>query len=220
MPAFDLAHDSQILQRDDVIGQRFNLTPSFVVHVGLHDADEQKAVFDTKVTAVHMRPPLRQGSVVRTHVAGCVPLTNDEIKEVAAWIQEVDDEYSAAQVGKKGQYHIYPHAKDITDPNRGVRRYRRYSCAGFVLDGYAQVEIDLLALDDSLPEIGIDLVIDAYPSMAQDADQLAEFGIQGYADTNKKWRIVLPGYVVNALNRSSEEIRRQSYRARSGDERF
>ncbi len=154
------------------------------------------------------------------HVAAHIPLTNSEMKEMEVWMEEIADEYADAGVkGKKNwreQYFITPPWKDVHDNNTGVRRYRRYSCAGFVLDGHRQIDIQLLNLD-ALPEVGRDAIAAAYANEAgetPDLSQLIQFGLEGEGP----WPLALPGYVIRALDRSSEEIRSAPYQAKEGDE--
>jgi hypothetical protein len=99
-----------------------------------------------------------------------------------------------------------------------VRRYRRYSCAGFVLDAHLQVEIELVETDEaSLPEVGRDEIGAAYPELARMDDQRRTWlGIPG----DGPWRVLLAGYVLHALNRPTDKIRSEPYRARPGDCRF
>ena len=96
MPALDLEQGPQSLSRYDVVGMHADRQRRFVMHVGLHDADNRSVEVDDDVNAVHMRPPLKHGEAIKAHVAGLVPLTIDEIKEISAWIEEIDDEYHAS----------------------------------------------------------------------------------------------------------------------------
>jgi hypothetical protein len=162
-----------------------------------------------------MSPPLSDGDNLQVHAAGFVPLTNDEINELALWIEERKDEYRAGgALSGPEQYVISPAWEDVRDNNTGVRRYRRYSCAGFVLDGHLQVEIELLETDaDSLPEVSRESLELAYGRIRHPSSVMC-FGLRGEGP----WRIVLPGYVIRALNRSEDEIRSVPYRAEPGDE--
>lgn len=217
MPAFELGREPQALSRYDVLGLRADHLNHFVTHVGLLDADNQFLKAGDDVNAVHMQPPLKQGETIKPHVAGSLPLTNEEIKRIAVWIVKIADEYvnSGVKDSKSAQYLISPSWKDVTDPNTGVLRYRRYSCAGFVLDSYRRVDIELLQIDaSSLPAVDRRRIVSAYPWVRPST--LPKYGLQG----NGPWRIVLAGYVLHALNRSTEEIRRQPYQVQPGDECF
>jgi len=102
MPAIDLTQGPKTLSRYNVVGQRVkDSTTHFVTHVGLLEDDNQSVKCGDKVSAVHMRPPLKQGDKIEVHVAGHVPLTNDEIKEISAWIAEIADEYNESGIGQR-----------------------------------------------------------------------------------------------------------------------
>ena len=217
MPAIDLTQGPKTLSRYDVVGQRAEGQASFVLHVGLLDEDSRSAKSGDEVSAVHMRPPLKQGEAIKVHVAGHVPLTNDEIKEISSWIEEIADEYHKKGINNWDQYVIHPPWKDEYDSNTNVRRYRRYSCAGFVLDGHHQVNIELLNIDEGvLPDVDKQTIISAYPNVGRNSERLRRFGLEG----DGPWRVVLAGYVLHALNRPTIQIRREPYQAQHGDEQF
>jgi len=214
MPAIDLARGPKTLSRYDVVGVRSKSIERFVIHVGLLDEDKCSVEAGGTVSAVHMRPPLKQGETIEVDVAGHVPMTNDEKKKITAWIEKIADEYpiSAAR-----QYVIRPPWKDEYDSNTGVRRYRRYSCAGFVLDSHRQVNIELIQIDaDALPNVEQATIICAYPNAEQHPMRLAKYGLEG----NGPWKVVLPGYVLHTLNRPTDQIRQEPYLAKEGDEQF
>ena len=169
MPIINLDEESQTLSRYNVVGQRAEGQTPFVKHVGFHDADNQSVKAGEDLSAVHMRPPLKQGETIKVHVAGHVPFTNDEIKEISGWIAEIMDEYHKEDIGPEKQFIIHPPWKDQCDSNTGSRRYRRYSCAGFVLDGHRQVGIELLPIDellqidpDALPNVELSTIMSVY----------------------------------------------------------
>ena len=217
MPASDLTQGPNRLSRYDVVGERADGPDHFVTHVGLHNADDRSVKANEDIGAVHMRPPLAQNGTIKAHVVGSVPLTNDEIKEVSVWINEIDDEYRTASVGPRHQYIIDPVWQCKRDPNTGVLRYRRYSCAGFVLHGHREVGITLLNIDPAvLPEVDRQTIVATYPGIAERAQLLRQFGLEG----NGPWRIVLAGYVLHALDRPTDKIRQEPYVARPNDERF
>lgn len=133
MPAFDLSKQAATLGRFDVVGTYSETASRFVGHVALLNSDDRDVSSHDIVRVAHMRPPLETDWQLSADVAGRIPLTNDEINSIKTWIAKVDDEIQAANAGKLKQYVIDPPWKDICDENTGVRRYRRYSCAGFVL---------------------------------------------------------------------------------------
>ncbi len=219
MPAFPLANRPQSAARYDVIGEYSDSSDKFVKHVALLDADEATIRNHQNVPVVHMGPPLERSLEVKANAVGSVPLTNDERKEIAAWIAEIEDEYDHAGIGREKweQYVIHPPWEDVLDSNRTIRRYRKYSCAGFVICAYGEVEIHLLSTNDAdLPAIDFNTLQSGYQINRDRLDRLERFGVDGPGP----WHIVLAGYVIHALNRSDHEIRQGPYVAQPGDERF
>lgn len=215
MPTIDLTQGPKTLSRYDVVGVRSEDQIPFVIHVGLLDEESQSVEAGGEVSAVHMRPPLKKGEAIKVHVAGRVPLTNDEIKKMSIWLEKIDDEYKELRVGKRSQYIIDPPWKDKCDPNTGVRRYRRYSCAGFVLDSHSQVDIELLQMDKgSLPDVYPKTIKLAYG--LNPGPLLSEFGLED----DGPWKVVLAGYVLHALKRTTKQIRQEPYQPKEGDEQF
>lgn len=216
MPAVALTSEDEPLGRFFVIGERYGLD-GFVHHVALH-ADTTEITHGQAVDVVHMGPPLDTSGTMNAHVAGNVPLTLGEVAEMEVWIAKIEDEYEHAHAGKFHQYVIHPTSEDFRDPITGVRRYRRFSCAGFVLDAHRHVEIDLLDLDETvLPEVSEDTIVSAYPWVARlSLERRARLGLRG----DGPWRVVLAGYVLHSLNRSSDNIRAEPYQARPSDSHF
>lgn len=209
MPAFALTNEPETLLRYEVIGER---PEHFVKHVGLLDEDSRSIAAGDSVSAVHMAPPLKRESMI-FHVTAHVPLTSVEVKQLSSWIEENLDELKV--IKRRNQYIIDPPWKNITDSNTGILRYRRFSCAGFVLWSHSQVGIELIDLNPrSLPEINRETIAAAYVLNPQLS--LEDWGLSGEGP----WRIVLPGYILNALNRSTDEIRRNAYQVQPGDEFF
>jgi hypothetical protein len=214
MPAFDLSTTPHSTLRYDVIGQTRFTEDRFVTHVALSDSDISSLRHGANVSVTHMGPPL-EGAWMSAHALGSVPLTNEERHEIEAWIHETEDEYYLTAKSPIQQYWIHPPWKDRRDPNTGVRRHRRYSCAGFALDAHRQVGIDLLDIQDSnLPPVGIEQIEKAYPNIPRSL--LCRFGLTG----DGPWRVVLAGYVLHALDRSTNSIRSQPYTPQPGDEYF
>jgi hypothetical protein len=217
MPAFDLAKQTATLSRFDVVGQHSETPPGFVKHVALLNADEREVGCEDTVHVVHMGPPLETDRQLSAAVAGRIPLTNDQINCIDTWIAKIKDEYQLEKARRRQQYIIDPPWKDVRDENTGVRRYRRYSCAGFVLYTHLQVNISLLIIDkEELPEVTRQTLEAAYPDVFRSPVLLNRFGLQG----SGPWRVVLAGYVLHALDRNSDEIRAEPYLAQGGDELF
>lgn len=217
MPAVDLATRPSMLSRFDVVGEHSETLRGFVKHLALLNSDDCEVKGGDAVDVVHMKPPLETDDRLCVHVAGRIPLTNDEIRGINAWLEKVKDEYQTPHIRPHQQYIIDPPWEDKPDSNRKIRRYRRYSCAGFVLDAHAQVDVQLLVIDtNELPEVSSETVKTAYPEASSHPVLLAKWGLKG----DGPWRIVLAGYVLHALDRSSDEIRAEPYLAQAGDELF
>lgn len=214
MPAFAFSRQPQPARRYDVIGVHSATLSGFVRHVALFNNDGGTVCVDQDVDVVHMGPPLDRHGKAKASVMGVVPLTNDEVREIEIWIAGIDDEYARSRVPPLRQYIIKPPWQDW--PPNGVRRYRRYSCAGFVLDAYRRVDIHLLELDEqSLPPVDKNTLCAAYPEAANPRRHpRLDLPATG------PWRIVLAGYVLHALNRDQQQIRQSSYRAQPGNEQF
>lgn len=217
MPAFDLAKRTARLRRFDIVGDHSETSPRFVKHVALVNADDCDVSSGDTLDVAHMRPPLQTNGNLNAHVAGSIPLTPDEIKGIELWIATVEDEYLAEKARTPEQYVIDPPWDDIRNKDTGVLRYWRFSCAGFVLFAHLQVEITLLVIDkQALPEVTWQTLEAAYPREIRHPDLRERLGLPG----NGPWRVLLAGYVLHAMNRSSDKIRAEPYLAQAGDERF
>lgn len=217
MPAHDLVAQAATLNRFDVVGEHSKTAPGFIQHVALFESSDRGVDYGDAVDVVHMGPPFEIGGRLNAHVAGSVPLTNDQIKAIETWIETVKDEYQVEDAGWRKQYIIDPPWDDCRDKITKVRRYRRYSCAGFVIYAHLRAGVSLLMIEnESLPEVTADTVRTAYPHASRHSDLLTELGLEG----DGPWRIVLAGYVLRALNRTRDEILAEPYVAQDGDEFF
>jgi hypothetical protein len=215
MPINDITQEPKTMSRYDVVGKWSESFKHFITHVALLDEDKSSVKSGDEVSAVHMRPPLKRGDKITVNVGGFIPLTNDERKQIETWIETVNDESRGYHWPE--QYVIHPPWKDEYDSNTGIRRYRRYSCAGFVLDSHLQININLLNInEDVLPLVDRETIISAYPPAEGHPDLLIKWGLKG----NGPWKVVLAGYVLHALDRPTDKIRNGPYQAKSGDERF
>ena len=223
MPASRLDDTSHHVRRYDVVGSDSDGTSEFVGHVGL--ADEDRADFrgaDVPLSLVHMRPPLeRGGTPLPAHCVGGAELTVEERLQIDLFVKELDSEYQAANVrgSLRNQYVIAPHVSDKKAPD-GTTIHRRFNCGGFVIEAYREAGIDLLRTDPGeLPPVSLETLATQYPhaeSSLQDPKMRQRFGIPG----DGPWGVVLAGYVLNAVDRSSTDIRTQPYTATPGDEYF
>lgn len=222
MPAVRLDGNWVGIRKYDVVGQDSAGTPGFVGHVGL--AGEYRDLFGRSddLPLIHMRPPLEIGaSRCPIDCVGTVDLTPGEVRQIGLFIDEMESEYLAARLrgDRRRQYVIAPHVDSVAAPD-GTVIYHRFSCAGFVIECYREIDIHLLMTDaDSLPAVSLETLVRQYPdleSLLQNPKVRDAYGIPG----DGPWPVVLAGYVMNALNRTVEEIRRVPHTARAGDEYF
>lgn len=227
MPAKDLATDPCDLARYDVLAQRAPAS-RFIRHLALIEQDHPGAGGGVRVPATHMSPPFRIGEDLDVDAMGSVPLSRDETRAMETWISGMNDEYSRQSFSDDGeQYTAHPAWEDVrSGANQGVVRYRRYSCAGFVVDAYREVGIALLPmardrhgthLDESrLPLVSRATVARNYPAATRYPELLERWGLRGPGP----WPVLLPGYVLHALDRAESEIRSGPYTPAEGDAEF
>lgn len=222
MPAVRLGGTTVTVRKYDVIGQDSIGTSEFVGHVGL--ADEEKNPFgeSDELSLVHMMPPLERGIPHSPiNCVGTVGLTVDEMRQIDVFVDELKSEYEAARIrnDRRRQYVIAPHVHDVLADD-GIVIFRRFNCGGFVIESYREAGIELLLTDlNSLPAVSLETLVRQYPDLAallHNPMVREKYGIPG----DGPWSVVLAGYVMNALNRTTEEIRRQPHTADVGDEFF
>jgi hypothetical protein len=203
------------IPRFSVVGQYVNSPRSrFVQHVALLRFDEELDYGRPEIRVWHMGPPLVAGAIssassgeatCTSHLTGLVELNAREIEGIETWLADVDKEdRPLGRAALLRQYTVHPPVFWVTAEN-GVRLYRRFSCAGFVLDGYRSIGINLI--DDSgahsLPSVDLQTIADAYGGNVRNEHLRERLGIPG----NGPWRILLTGYLMHSLNRSDDEIR-------------
>lgn len=192
-----------------------NEEPLFVTHVAiLREEAELRCAGEAIVW--QMKPPLVTGplseavarhddSRATVHLVGIVHLTAQDVEGIATWLAEVDKEIRPFGVlGTLRQYIVDPPV-DWAKAENGVRLYRRFSCAGFVMECYRAADINLIddANAGNLPEVDLEIIARAYGDNMRRDKMRERFGIPG----NGPWRIVLAGYVMHALHRQDHEIR-------------
>lgn len=223
MPARRLDRDPTPVHRFDVVGLDVPGVAGYLGHVGLvaEAADGLRAGEPLRVT--DMQPPLVLAEeTAEVHALGTVPLTAVEAEAVEIFIAAAEAEYAAANRHGLSQYVVRPHSRPVTDAD-GTVVNRRYSCAGFVLEAYRAVGIDLVDTDEAtLPPVDLAALRLVYTDVVQrrvlENDLLRErlLGLAG----DGPWPIVLSGYLLNSLARPASEIRRACYHARPGDAYF
>lgn len=222
MPAVRLGGTAVVIRQHDVVGQDATGTPEFVGHVGLAGEDRDLFGRSDELPLVHMRPPLEIGSSrCRIDCVATAGLTWEERMQIGLFVDEMQSEYEAARLrgDRRRQYVIAPHIVPIRAPD-GTVIYHRFSCAGFVIEAYREIEIHLLRTDaDSLPAVSLETLVRQYPDLEgllQNPRVREAYGIPGEGP----WPVVLAGYVIHALDRAEVEIRGVPYTARAGDEFF
>ncbi len=114
---------------------------------------------------------------------------------------------------------IAPHIDPVRAPD-GTVICHRFSCAGLVIESYREIDIPLLHTDaESLPAVPLETLVRQYPdleSLLKNPRVREAYGIPG----DGPWPVVLAGYVMNAMNRTEEEIRSTPHKAEAGDEFF
>ncbi len=189
----------------------------FVRHVALLREDISLE-YGVNARVWQMGPPLVTGEVSRratssdpetaAHVVGWVGLDASERDAITDWLAQ-EEKYERPLDGRAlwRQYSV------SLDPNdqwqvdeRGVRQYRRFSCASFVLCAYregAMVELLNLATSATLPEVGLEILEKAYGDQVRHPRLRESIHLRGDAP----WRVALAGYVVHAFNRPDARIR-------------
>ena len=198
----------------------------FARHVAIL-AEESPLESGKAATVWHMGPPLVSGEKSRetqgaklqcpVHLAGNTPLDLDDKEGIEDWLEEVDKEPPPNNPFKR--FVVRPHWNWHTAPETGRPLYRRFSCAGFVLECYRSIGIDLVNTEErDLPNVDFDMLVEAYPEIAREkvfARQgltRDELGIPGEGP----WRIVLAGYVFHALDAiTDEDAKSRTYRPAS-----
>jgi hypothetical protein len=217
MPAQRLGGLPTSIRKYDVAAQDSDNKVKFIQHVGLSEDDRDDIRWNTQISLAHMGPPLRRGDRgYPIHAIGTANLTVGQCRQIDVFIDEQRSEYEAEKIRRHQQYVIHPH---VREPDAEVS-CRRFSCAGFVIVAYQYAGIDLVITDpDLLPTVSLETLSQAYPrstSRLQDPDIRIQYGLKG----DPPWPVVLAGYVMNALDRPSEEIRREPYQPVAGDEFF
>ena len=199
----------------DVMGFDAAHRVNFISHVGLANSRHPQFVTGTYADLVDMQPPLhRGGNPVQAQTWGSVPLTVDEQNRINLFIDERIDEHRAASARKVDQYIIRPHTLPRCDAD-GTVLYWLYSCVGFVVEAYRVAGLDIIVTDEArLPPVTLAMIESAYGTIREVLR--GRFGIPGTGN----WPVLMAGYVLHALNRTSSEIRSTPYQPQIGDEVF
>jgi hypothetical protein len=219
MPAQLLRDEPVPAHRYDVAAHDSQDLPNFVQHVGLFADDRSELRRNDQVPLVHMGPPLETGEgTIAIQSMGTAALRTDDILQIQIFIDDRAAEYEAAGIrqDKRAQYCVLPHVESFQELD-GTVTYWKFSCAGFVIEAYRFAGLDLLITDQGrIPPVGLHLLDAAYPGIAASPRLRAHFKLQG----DGPWNVVLAGYVLNALNRPADAIRREPHQPTRGDAFF
>ena len=190
--------------------------PNCVRHAALLRAETRLRRGD-EAEVWHMKPPLVAGHSTLQQAArrgwdrcvvdavGETELDSSQRAGMATWRADADKERRPPEL--IGQYVAHPPVDEVPDDVTGRVRYRKFSCAGFVLECYRHgAGMDLIDWrSDPIPVVDMPFVVSIYGSVAQ--SRRDDIGL-GREDS---WPIVFPGYLFHALNRSPDEIHSGPY---------
>jgi hypothetical protein len=217
MPAERLGTAVVPIREFDVIARDSAGHSGFVGHLALAAAGLPSHRPSDLVPVIHMRPPLENLGLCVADCVGSVGFTAEQKFQVRLFAEELDSEYRAMQLRSPlDQYVICPHASVFSSSDDTVV-FRRFSCAGFVIEAYREAGVELLRTDLALlPLVTLDELKSQYPDLARHLDKEKErqkLGIGG----DGPWPVLLAGYVLNSLARTSAEIHATPYLSRPGD---
>ena len=91
-----------------------------------------------------MRPPLvSDESFGPIHLVASAELSVEEINRIRVFIAERAGEFESQRISQTQQYRIRPHV-EVHRERDGTETYRRFSCAGFVIEAYREGGVDML----------------------------------------------------------------------------
>ena len=217
MPAARLGSSPVDVERFDIFGIDAAGGANFVAHVGLSANAYAQFNAGNEAELIHMQPPLARGpSLIAPETWATALLTIDEERRIDLFIDERIEEHRANHVRRFSQYVIRPHAVAHREAD-GTAVFWLYNCAGFVVEAYRSAGLNFIETDETiLPSVTKEAILAAYPDAIRFQRRWDALGIPG----DGPWPVLMPGYLVHALARSTEDIRRQPYIPRSGDEAF
>jgi hypothetical protein len=207
-------------------GQRFAIVGTYaksqkdrvVQHVAILKSDQELRQ-GTMVEVWHVVPPIIAGErslsstsdeqcrTCEAHIYGAVELQTGELESIETWLAEVDKEQHPQR--HRDQYTASPSVKWEIDQVTGVKRYRRFSCVGFVTECYREaIGVVLLTRDDQkMPEVDLSLIAQVYGLDERHTCIRQSVGVGG----DGPFRLPMPGYVFHSLNRPDAEVRSKPY---------
>ena len=221
MPAHRIAEKPSKIKVADVAGQDAACGEDFIGHVGISIENRDGLTYSSRVLRlVHMGPPLQRDTddvAQEIDVVASLDLTADERSRIEMFVDELEFEYESEKARPRRQYIIKPH---FVADDEDKFPFPRFSCGGFVIETYREIDIDLLKTDDSsLPLVNLETLVKSYPDHERRLRHRKLRTIYGLVEDGP-WPVVLSGYVCHALNRDSAECRSAPYSAKVGDEYF
>ena len=233
MPAQRIGNDAVDLALYDVIGFDSPQQPECLGHIALvARASSVSHSESTRIRLTHMIPPFREDALWGLgNACGSAELNDQETRLIGAFVLQIQSELDAEAQRRRltntwndsekhrfrvDQYTICP---SVRRPDEH-RPYHQFSCAGFVHEAYSEAGISLVnAHESSLPECSMESLRFTYADMSSQLDDAAfraDKGLEGEGP----WPIMLPGYILNSMRRSREDILSNAYDAQAGDEYF
>ncbi len=227
MPAHRLTALGSAISRSDVVAFDTKGVTHFLQHTALSAHEYESVKAGDEIGVNHMGPPLERDGQCRVDVSGTAELNDDELNQIALFIDELEDERQAqvlrqrSDIDKYPDYIVHPHTDYSPDGS-----YRRFSCTGYVVEAYAEAGIDLIDID-AVPPVDLQMIYRAFPALERveaNPPLRKRSGIRSRHDLglagDGPWRVLLPGYVLHSLARDADAIRRDPYSPTSGDECF
>jgi hypothetical protein len=213
-----------------VLGENYETT-TFITHVALLDPEEGgpvQVLRDPPPRVAHVRKKgFFRNTEIRAYVCGWLGgLTEEEADDAVAQLKVIFQDFEtklidAARAVIEVHWQAHPPFSTGTvegqlDETEGKVVYHRYfSCAGFVVWCINEVlERWLVVGTEELPVVGFEEVGPFY-GMRGDPEELEECGLAGPGP----WRLLLPGYVINALG-SPEAAAGEPYRPRGLEDAY
>lgn len=213
MPANRVSDVGITISRSDVVGADSASERQYISHVALSEQDVSLVKIGDSIDTNHMGPPLQHGYEMEVHVHATADLSDDELNQIQLFIDEHHNEQEAQQRQALKTYVIHPHAVLSEDGS-----FRRFSCAGYVVEAYEEAGINLIDMEYELPLVNLDSLMHAYEGMRlENHPQLrALCGLSGEGP----WPVLLPGYIFHSMVRQTAVIKATPYQPTAGDEKF
>ena len=232
MPGKRLEPNSVVaFPRFAIIGAYAPGNGSFVRHVGIL-RDRCDVQFGDEVGVWHAAPPIVAGErtsdmspdafdLCTVHVGAYLEdFSADDAQGIETSLADIDAQTpllpaSCAESvpranlqGYRSHYTAHPPVEWVRDAKTGRRRYRKFSCSGFVVECYKGAGIVLVEFEnDRLPEVDLPTLRQGYGELIDNPERRSMIGLDG----DGPWRMLLAGYVVHAVARKSSVVREKPY---------